>query len=92
MKFKELQQKMETYEWLKSIADDYQSSIDLIDAEEEYFKVSGIQYSARSDTRTMNINPHRPISYVYIREGLQEALDGIKTEISDLEKELNEWL
>ena len=92
MKFKELQQNMEAYEWLKGIAEDYQNGIDRIDAEGDYFKVQDVLYSARGDTQSLKINCHRPISHVYIREGLQEALNGIKAELNDLENELKEWL
>lgn len=92
-KFEELKFKVETYEMIKAVAADYRKAIGLIDYEKEYFQVHDIIYSARGDSRKLNLNPYyAPIPYTVIRDGLQSALEKLETEISETEKELKEWL
>ena len=92
-KFEELKFKVETYELMKQVADEYRKAIQLIDREKEYFKVEGITYSARGDSRELPINPYyAPIPYTVIRDGLQAALTKLEGEMSEMEKELKEWI
>lgn len=81
----ELEDIIRTYHWLKEIAESYKNSIELMDKEKDYFDVYAIIYSARSDPRKMEINPHRTIPVKYLRDGLQEALDGVLKEIEEME-------
>ena len=92
-KFEELKSKVETYEMMKQVADDYRKTIRLIDREKEYFKVEGITYSARGDSRQLPLNHiYAPIPYTVIRDGLQAALNKLEGEMSEMEKELKEWI
>ena len=92
-KFEELKFKVETYEMMKAVADEYRKAIQLIDREKEYFKVEGITYSARGDSRELPLNPYyAPIPYTVIRDGLQVALTKLEGEMSEMEKELKEWI
>ena len=92
-KFEELKFKVETYELMKQVADEYRKDIQLIDREKEYFKVEGITYSARGDSRELPLNPYyAPIPYTVIRDGLQAALTKLEGEMSEMEKELKEWI
>ena len=92
-KFEELKHKVETYELMKQVADEYRKDIQLIDREKEYFKVEGITYSARGDSRELPLNPfYAPIPYTVIRDGLQAALTNLEGEMSEMEKELKEWI
>ena len=85
MKYDEIEQKVQSYRWLKSIAKDYREMIDRIHAEKDYFRVEKIAYTARGDMRYLDLNCHRTIPGHYIAEGLQEALAGIEDEIKQLE-------
>ena len=92
-KFEELKSKVETYEMMKQVADDYRKSIQLIDREKEYFKVESITYHARGDSRQIPLNHiYAPIPYTVIRDGLQAALNKLEGEMSEMEKELKEWI
>ena len=92
-KFEELKFKVETYELMKQVADEYRKDIQLIDREKEYFKVEGITYSARGDSRQLPLNHiYAPIPYTVIRDGLQAALTKLEGEMSEMEKELKEWI
>ena len=92
-KFEELKFKVETYELMKQVADEYRKDIQLIDREKEYFKVEGITYSARGDSRELPLNPYyAPIPYTVIRDGLQAAMTNLEGEMSEMEKELKEWI
>lgn len=90
MKYKEIEQKVQSYRWLESIAKEYREMIDRINAEQEYFRVEKIAYTARGDMQYLDLNCHRTIPSHYIAEGLQEALAGIEDEIKQLEAELEE--
>ncbi len=92
-KFEELKHKVETYETMKQVADEYRKAIQLIDREKEYFKVESITYSARGDSRQLPLNHiYAPIPYTVIRNGLQAALTKMEGEMSEMEKELKEWI
>lgn len=92
-KFEELKHKVETYEMMKAVAKDYRKAIELIDYEKDYFQVHDIIYSARGDNRKLNLNSYyAPIPYTVIRDGLQAALDKLEAEMSEMEKELKDWL
>ena len=92
-KFEELKRKVETYEIMKLVADEYRAAIQLIDYEKEYFKVDSITYHARGDSRQLPLNPYyAPIPHTVIRDGLQAALTKLEGEMSDMEKELKEWI
>lgn len=92
-KFEELKHKVETYEMMKQVADDYRKAIQLIDYEKEYFQVESITYHARGDSRQLPLNPYyAPIPYTVIRDGLQAALTKMEGEMSEMENELKEWI
>ena len=92
-KFEELKHKVETYEMMKAVAADYRKAIGLIDYEKEHFLVDDIIYSARGDSRKLNLNSYyAPIPYTVIRDGLQSALDKLEAEMREMEKELKDWL
>ena len=92
-KFEELKHKVETYEMMKAVAKDYRKAIEMIDYEKDYFQVHDIIYSARGDNRKLNLNSYyAPIPYTVIRDGLQAALDKLDEEMSEIEKELKDWL
>lgn len=92
-KFEELKHKVETYEMMKAVAKDYRKAIEMIDYEKDYFQVHDIIYSARGDNRKLNLNSYyAPIPYTVIRDGLQAALDKLEGEMSEMEKELKDWL
>jgi len=92
-KFEELKHKMETYEIMKQVADEYRAAIELIDYEKEYFKVDSITYRARGDSRQLSLNPYyAPIPYTVIRDGLQAARIKLDEEMSEMEEELKEWI
>lgn len=91
-KFDELEHKVRHYRWLRDIERIYTEMLDLINKEKEYFTIEGFSYSARGDTETFDLNPHRTIPYVYIRDGLEAARDNIRKELSECEQELKEWL
>ena len=92
-KFEELKSKVETYEMMKQVADEYRKAIQLIDREKEYFKVEGITYSARGDSRQLPLNHiYAPIPYTVIRDGLQAALTKMEAQMLEMEKELKEWI
>ena len=92
-KFEELKHKVETYEMMKVVSKDYRKAIELIDYEKDYFQVHDIIYSARGDNRKLNLNSYyAPIPYTVIRDGLQAALEKLEAEMSEMEKELKDWL
>ena len=92
-KFEELKHKVETYETMKAVTADYRKVIGLIDYEKDYFLVDDIIYRARGDSRKMNLNSYyAPIPYTVIRDGLQAALTKLEGEMSEMEKELKEWI
>ena len=92
-KFEELKRKVETYEIMKQVADEYRKAIRLIDREKEYFKVESITYHARGDSMQLPLNSYyAPIPYTVIRDGLQAALTKLEGEMSEMEKELKEWI
>lgn len=92
-KFEELKHKVEAYEMMKAVANDYRKAIELIDYEKDYFQVDDIIYRARGDSRQLNLNPYyAPIPYTVIRDGLQSALDKLEAEMREMEKELKDWL
>lgn len=92
-KFEELKHQVETYEMMKQVADDYRKAIELIDREKDYFQVESITYHARGDSRQMSFNPYyAPIPHTVIRNGLHLALTKLEAEMSEMEKELKEWI
>ena len=92
-KFEELKHKVETYEMMKQVADEYRKAIQLIDYEKEYFQVESITYHARDDSRQLPLNPYyAPIPHTVIRNGLHLALTILEGQMSDMEKELKEWI
>ena len=92
-KFEELKHKVETYEMMKAVANDYRKAIELIDYEKEYFQVESITYHARGDSRQLPINSYyAPIPHTVIRNGLHLALTKLEAEMSEMEKELKEWI
>ncbi|MBP3212678.1 MAG: hypothetical protein J6M41_08975 [Prevotella sp.] len=92
-KFEELKDKVETYEMMKTVADEYRMVIQLIDREEAYFQAESITYHARGDSRQIQLNPYyAPIPYTVIRDGLQAALTKLEDGMSEMEKELKEWI
>ena len=90
MKYDEIEQKVQSYRWLESIAKEYREMIDRINAEQDYFTVEKIAYSARGDTQYLNLNCHRTIPGHYIADGLKEALTGIDEELKQLKAEMEE--
>lgn len=79
--------KLNRLRWLRGIAEEYTGHLKLITKEKNYFSVYGIQYSARSDPRIMNVNSNFfPIKH--IEQGLLDGLLKINTEIYNLEEEL----
>lgn len=88
MKYEEIEQKVQSYRWLESIAKEYRAMIDRINAEQEYFRVEKIAYTARGDMRYLDLNCHRTIPGHYIADGLKEALTGIDEELKQLKAEL----
>ena len=92
-KFEELKHKVETYEMMKAVATDYRKAIELINYEKGHFHVHDIIYSARGDSRKLNLNSYyAPIPYTVIRDGLQSALEKLEAEMREMEKDLKEWL
>ena len=92
-KFEEFKHKVETYEMMKTVANDYRHYIELIDYEKEHFQVDDIIFRARGDSRKLNLNSYyAPIPYTVIRDGLQSALDKLEAAMSKMEKEQKEWL
>lgn len=92
-KFEELKHKVETYEMMKAVANDYRKAIELIDCEKDYFQVESITYHARGDSRQLPFNPYyAPIPYTVIRNGLHLALTKLEAQMSEMEKELKEWI
>ena len=91
MKFEEIEEKVSSYRWLKGIADNYQKMIDLMEREQDYFRLYKMQYAARGDLQVFDINPHRSIPVKYLQDGLREALKGIDQELAQLKSELKEW-
>ena len=81
-------QQVSTYHWLEGIAETYRKAICRIDAEKEFFVVTGIKFECRNDGEVLNINPHRTIPYQAIREGLAIALASIKTEMAELKEKI----
>lgn len=90
MKYDEIKQKVESYRWLESIAKEYRAMIDLIQREQEYFRVEKIAYTARGDMQYFDLNCHRTIPGRYIADGLKAALIGIDEELKQLKEELEE--
>ena len=88
MKYDEIEQKVQSYRWLQCIAKEYREMIDRIHAEQEYFRVEKIAYTARGDMQYLDLNCHRTIPGHYIADGLKEALVGIDEEIKQLKAEL----
>ena len=87
MKIEEIKKKSEQVqklEWLESIANSYEKLIQRIDREKDFFRVTGISFQCRNDGEQFNLNPHKPIPYKYIRDGLAASLDGIRAEIESL--------
>lgn len=74
-------------EWLQGLARDYKKHIDLIEREENYFHVYGIQFAARGDTQIMNVNSNY-FPRACIKQGLEVGLGTINVEIEDLKNEL----
>lgn len=87
-----LDEKLGHYRWLKDIEASYEKMIALIDKEKDFFTVCGFSYAARGDVLCFDVNPHRTIPPTYILEGLKAALDNIKKEIAELEKEFEPYL
>lgn len=93
MKFYELQEKMQDYEIMQSIAKEYKTMIRRIDNEKDYFNLFGIRYAARSDLQNFELNNiYAPFPTNIFRDGLQAALDKLEKDIAELENELKEWL
>jgi hypothetical protein len=90
MKYEEIKQKVESYRWLESIAKEYRAMIDLIQREQDYFRVEKIAYTARGDMQYFDLNCHRTIPGRYIADGLKAALIGIDEELKQLKAELEE--
>ena len=88
MKYDEIEQKVQSYRWLKSIAKDYREMIDLINREKEHLRVEKIAYTARGDMQYLDLNCHRTIPGHYIADGLKDALVGIDEELKQLKAEL----
>lgn len=87
MKIEEIKKKSEqirNLEWLESIANSYEKLIQRIDREKNFFRVTGISFQCRNDGEQFNLNPHKPIPYKYIRDGLAASLDSIRAEIESL--------
>ncbi len=81
--------KLNRLRWLQGIAKEYESHLKLITKEKDYFSVYGIQYSARSDPRIMDVNSKFfPVSC--IEQGLVQGLLKVNTEIYALKEELKE--
>ena len=91
--YERLKDKMEAYEIMQRIAKEYRSMIELIDSEKNYFRVDGMTYRARSDSRKFEINSrYAPISPEIIKKGLQSALDELEKKILSYREELKAWL
>jgi len=90
MKYVEIEQKVQSYRWLDGIAKEYRAMINRINAEQDYFKVEKIAYTARGDMQYLDLNCHRTIPGHYISDGLKEALTGIDEELKQLKAELKE--
>lgn len=88
MKYIVIEQKVQSYRWLAGIAKEYQAMINRINAEQDCFRVEKITYTARSDTKYLDLNCHRSIPAHYIINGLKEALIGINKELKQLKTEL----
>ena len=84
-KFEELKHKVETYEMMKAVANDYRKAIELIDYEKDYFQVDDIIYRARGDSRKLNLNSYyAPIPYTVISDGLHSAFDKLEVEMKEM--------
>ena len=83
MTSKEYLDKLRHLDWLRGIAKDYRKHFDLIEREGNYFSVYGIQFSARSEPRMMNVNPNY-FPRECIKEGLEVGLNTINFEIEEL--------
>jgi hypothetical protein len=90
MKYDEIETKVQSYRWLEEIAKDYQTMINRINSEQDYFRVEKIAYIARGDIQYLDLNCHRTIPGHYIADGLKEALTGIDEELKQLKAELEE--
>ena len=88
MKYEEIEQKVQSYRWLEGIAKEYREMIDIIQREQDYFRVEKIAYTARGDMQYLDLNYHRTIPGHYIADGLKEALTGIDEELKQLKEEL----
>lgn len=92
-KFEELKDKMESYEIMQRIANEYRSMIELIDSEKDYFRVDEMSYRARSDTQKFEFNSsYAPLPPTMIRDALQSALDKLEVKILAYKEDLKEWL
>ena len=92
-KFEELKHKVETYEMMKAVAADYRKAIEMINYEKDYFLVDDIIYRARGDSSKLNLTSYyAPMPSTVIRDGLQSALEKLEAEMSEMEKELKDWL
>jgi len=92
-KFEELKDKVEAFEIMQRVAEEYRSMIELIDHEKDYFCVDGMSYRARCDGRKFEFNSYyAPIPPTMIRDALQSALDTLEAKISAYKEDLKEWL
>lgn len=90
MTINEIQGIISHYEWLCEIRASYKEHIELIRRERDYYTVDGIIYSARGDTRTLNINSHKSISPDIIQTGLADAVSKLDAEIREYAEKLKQ--
>ena len=88
LKIKDIEETIESYEWLCRNKKSYQKYIALIREEKKYFLVHGIQYSARSTTSMMELNEHLSINPKFILEGLEDAVVNMDKEIGKIVEKL----
>ena len=91
IKIDELEDLIRHYRWLEDIAKDYESILEMMDREKDYFRIHGFSYSARGDVCKFSLNCHRTIPYTYVRDGIQSALNGIISELKECENKLKDF-
>ena len=88
MKSEEYLQKLRHLQWLKEIEKDYQGHAEILRKNNFDITIQSVNYTIKGGLYHLNLNPHRSMEPRYIYGGLSDALDRIRKEIEDLQKEL----
>lgn len=92
-KFNDLKERINNYNIMQQVAEEYRDAIDRIEKEEKWFDIYAIEYSNRGDKTKMEINSYwAPMHPRFIKEGLQDALAKLEHTMAQEEIELKEWI